>query len=306
VSSSEIDKVACFFRDFKWVRLGLSFETCNIDEGFFGKPGSIIKSSVHLTVKAFAIVDSYKTFYVPVNLHEKFPNLYVAQIEKCSIRHIGNEFQGLNELQVLYLDNNKIRTIDDQAFKDNSKLTFLSLLDNNINYVNPVWFEHLTSLRTLYLDDNDIRYIDPLTFTSLVSIENIDLRSNEISYLDPKTFENLLKLKNFTVAHNHLTVIEKDLFKTNVNLHRVVFDFNNIQFMDPDMFDGRDNMFMVDLKGNPCVSRYFSNNFFDDMKSELKEKCSDESLIQSERVEYEKLKSFAETCDFLWLTCGSC
>jgi hypothetical protein len=298
VSSDEIDEVECSFEETEWTRLKLTLNTCKIEEGSFGEPGSIISNDQDETVKAFWMDDKYQTFYLPVNFFEKFPNLFAVNIEKCSIRHIGNEFQGLKELQALYLVENKIKTIDDQAFKDNTKLNLIDLNNNRIKYVKPVWFEQLTSLRTLHLNNNNIRYVDPLTFTSLVSIENINLNDNEISYLDPKTFENLLNLKNFTAANNDLTVVEKDLFKTNVKLHRVVFDYNTIKVMYPDMFDGNENMFMIDLYGNPCVSGYFGKDDFSDMKTKLKEKCSDESQSQAEKLEYEGLKSVAETCKF--------
>jgi len=87
-------------------------------------------------------------------------------------------FSGLTELKVLSLSYNAIKSIDPDAFKDNTKLSNLDLKGNKITEITTDTFSGLTELQYLNLSYNPINSIDPDAFTKNPKLNTIDFTGN--------------------------------------------------------------------------------------------------------------------------------
>ncbi|CRL03220.1 CLUMA_CG016747, isoform A [Clunio marinus] len=96
-----------------------------------------------------------KVEYLPIFIHEKFPNLEALSAYDCSIKEISKEsFKELNKLKVLWLSGNQIQKIESDVFKD---LTLLEIVDLSLNQISSMKgdsFEGLKHLKAVGLKGN--------------------------------------------------------------------------------------------------------------------------------------------------------
>lgn len=89
----------------------------------------------HETVSILDLFCNNKTFYLPIKIDKKFPNLEKYFASSCSIKSISRvNFRNLQKLVQLSLSNNKITTIDDDTFDDLAALEELNL--GELKYLN--------------------------------------------------------------------------------------------------------------------------------------------------------------------------
>jgi Leucine-rich repeat (LRR) protein len=63
--------------------------------------------------------DNNKISFLPIKVHETFPNLLLYTASKCSLTKITKKnFEGLSKLKGLWLGTNQITTINDDTFED--------------------------------------------------------------------------------------------------------------------------------------------------------------------------------------------
>lgn len=81
-------------------------------------PDFLITSDRDETVEGFAAWTNKKLEFLPTNLGEKFPNLIVLSAQNSAIKKITKKsFKGLGRLRKLYLHDNQIEAVDDDAFE---------------------------------------------------------------------------------------------------------------------------------------------------------------------------------------------
>jgi len=71
-----------------------------------------------------------------------------------------NLFQGLSNLEFLYLDTNMISKLENNTFKGLTNLTFLDISSNSLNKLESLAFNNLENLKILYLDRNKLTKLD--------------------------------------------------------------------------------------------------------------------------------------------------
>jgi len=112
---------------------------------------------------------------------------YVIKLDLSNNR-IGRNLTRTNlnclfSLQELYLSNNLIENLDEQAFDFTINLRTLDLSFNQISNIPFNLFKYkLKSLKNLYLQNNKLQQLEPWYFY-LENIENIDLKNNSIVQL---------------------------------------------------------------------------------------------------------------------------
>ena len=67
--------------------------------------------------------------------------------------------QAISQLNTLALDNNKIRTVDSEAFANLTSLTNLDMKTNNLESVPNIALQQLSSLKYLNLGENLITHL---------------------------------------------------------------------------------------------------------------------------------------------------
>lgn len=119
--------------------------------------------------------------FLPADLHIKFKELRGLMITKSQVQEITRNSMRLEQLYILDLSGNELKTLDENLFDDCKELT------------------------RIYLKDNQIHFIDSTAFSGIkLNIEYLDLSNNtcynvSVSFNNDSTFStrtNTLRLKN--------------------------------------------------------------------------------------------------------------
>jgi len=136
----------------------------------------------------------------PTKLPPSVNELYLTQNQISYVS--GESLRGLVNLEVLYLDRNKLH---DGSFVAGG-------------------FESLVNLRTLELSSNLIRHIPPrISFT----LDKLHITANQLQYLRRSELDGLHNLRHLDVAYNRLRSVEHGTLEGLKNLQRVDLSGNN-------------------------------------------------------------------------------
>ncbi|XP_074029651.1 uncharacterized protein [Leptinotarsa decemlineata] len=178
-----------------------------------------------------------------------FKDAYIIQLDLCnsSIGTIGDHtFQDLHSI-LLNLSRNDI---EDLGFlKVINDVQILDLSYNKIRSITPESFSNLTHLRILYLNDNSISVVESGSF-GLDSIEVIKLCSNEITEIRTMTFNGNTNLREIILLDNPLVAIETNAFKSLPALEIIDLGNMKITSIQPQAFNNLQNLGVVYLNAN--------------------------------------------------------
>lgn len=92
------------------------------------KAGSIISLPRDEEMKKLNFRTNKKIFFLPIKISKSFPDLLVLDAGRCSLKKIAREsFQGLQNLQKLFLDQNRIEKVPKNTFEDLIELLIIDL-----------------------------------------------------------------------------------------------------------------------------------------------------------------------------------
>uniref|UniRef100_A0A182MVT5 Uncharacterized protein n=1 Tax=Anopheles culicifacies TaxID=139723 RepID=A0A182MVT5_9DIPT len=150
------------------------------------------------------------------------PLLRKLELNQNRLRNIDN-ISVFENLEVLELAHNDLRTLDLCVFQRMSKLRLLDLSSNNLALVrSSIGTEKLTSLTVLYLNDNRLTYLDLSVLRSFPALEKVHLANNGLVYVDHDSLPTMLpRLRVFHLQSNDwhceaLTELIGQLRKTGV------------------------------------------------------------------------------------------
>lgn len=148
----------------------------------------------------------------------------------------GNEISNIkdgvfNEVPVrtLNLSENRILTIENGAFSNNTYLESIDLSNNELAIFDPQWFSNCRSLQDISVNRNKIVEVNPIPFLSLdrnISV-TIRLSTNLIRQFDPILFEYFDDIEVLDISNNFITEIQEDLF-TNRTVKYLNVENNNL------------------------------------------------------------------------------
>ncbi len=188
-------------------------------------------------------------------------------------------FYGLNSLKTLNLNNNSLKKLENEPFKELKRLEYLSFYSNLLDYLHPSHFEGLGNLRQLNLDFNYLVKLENLTFSKLASLRNLSIELNQIAKIDTQAFSglertleflslnrnrlsfikhfyflNLGALRELYLVRNQISSIQVGSFSTLVNLNILDLSENSIFSISPDLFEPMVNLRKLILTSNVIVS----------------------------------------------------
>ena len=137
-------------------------------------------------------------------------------------------FEGITNLNGLYLSVNDIMWIHPRAFDDLSNLQYLFLIQNNITELHSQQFQRLTSLNILSLSKNQITRVDQSLFLELVNLKKLDVSYNNITDIHPPQFQECTNLISLLIDHNNINIIQPQQFLGLTNLEILILYDNNI------------------------------------------------------------------------------
>ncbi|XP_078601657.1 relaxin receptor 1-like [Branchiostoma floridae x Branchiostoma japonicum] len=132
----------------------------------------------------------------------------------------------------LKIDNENIKTLQNDSFVHYINLESLNLPRNQIQLIEPTAFRGLRNLAKLNLQENRIRCFHVDTFAELHKLARLFLSHNEIQTLMPGTFRNLHELQWLYLEDNKLTTIHPGTFSGLGNVHWLGLMGNRLQTLD--------------------------------------------------------------------------
>ncbi|NXS57001.1 NEPN protein, partial [Brachypteracias leptosomus] len=116
-------------------------------------------------------------------------------------RVTAQNFQGLQDLKHLFLDNNAVSVVEAGALQQCAQLSNLALEQNLLISI-PLRQVNLNTLARLDLKGNDIEDVGEQELKDLKQLQVLNLRNNKISALDRKVLEYLPRLRHLYLDGN--------------------------------------------------------------------------------------------------------
>lgn len=114
----------------------------------------------------------------------------------------SGQFDGLGDLQGLWLFGNQITSVERADFRGMSNLLALLLGGNQITSIANGSFQELGKLQILELSGNQITQIPADAFQSATDLQSLDLRDNQIATIDRGAFRGMRRLRNLNLDRN--------------------------------------------------------------------------------------------------------
>jgi Leucine-rich repeat (LRR) protein len=134
----------------------------------------------------------------------RFVNLIELNLKANRLITISGKINNLTELQKMYLQGNRLKTVRDEIFQL-VNLRELCLSNNELIII-PTEIGQLTNLKKMYLTGNKLTTI-PYTIGQLIHLDTLRLDNNQLKMI-PDEIGLLLKLKYLHINQNN-TFIEK-------------------------------------------------------------------------------------------------
>lgn len=166
----------------------------------------------------------------------EFPEIKVVDLSHNQLTTFRqSDLRAPSNLQVLYLNANRLGILADNAFHQMTHLRELNLADNQLAALPPTLFttSSMKSLESLHLQNNSLTLLTPELFSGLNNLAMLNLSYNAIDslYLQEDTFKGLSNLKFLDLSHNRLTAISGNTFKHLGNLQVLNVNFNQIAIL---------------------------------------------------------------------------
>ena len=122
-----------------------------------------------------------------------------------------HSFKGLSNLLYLNLGYNNIYKISLSAFDELDQLKVL-WLDHNLlkSLPDDVFFENQESLEQINLESNQLEFVQKFMLADLENLKQIFLQHNNIDFIHPKAFHSNKQLSRLFLHGNKLTSINKE------------------------------------------------------------------------------------------------
>ena len=162
-----------------------------------------------------------------------------------------NAFSGMDKLEDLYLNDNKISEVRPETWTGVTSLRRLLLSNNSIKRLPEAGFQGLSRLEDLWLYGNDLREVTSEVWVGLHSLRGLFLEKNKISSLPANAFGGLDKLQELYLHNNKITEIKANIFDKDLrSLRKVQLQNNKITFIQPGTFSNKNNLNLLRLSNN--------------------------------------------------------
>ncbi|XP_035688698.1 leucine-rich repeat-containing protein 15-like [Branchiostoma floridae] len=178
-------------------------------------------------------------------------NLQELQLQNnlfVSIQTVQYQFPVLTHL---YLNNNSITGIPDDAFSRQPKLVTLHLHSNRISTLSTTAFKELTQLNTLYLYNNHLTKLPEHLFTGLSDLRDLRLDNNLISDIFLNSFTGMSNLSFFSLSENKITSFPIGALSKIPSISALDLQNNQMQVLPLSAYDKLASISTVNIENNP-------------------------------------------------------
>ena len=186
-------------------------------------------------------------------------------------------FTGLPKLQELFLDHNKISTIDPFAFDGLIMLAYLDLRNNLINGLGNNSLANLPKLEQLYLVTNKIKTVAENAFNGTSSLTYVNFQANDLTVIPPLGHQPHLS-QIILEGNDIVDATFPSSFKTCSRNSGIVLSNNKIKALKNSTFDALDNSSLTKLYLSRNNINSIEAGTFSDFSSILSLKLGDNPL----------------------------
>jgi Leucine-rich repeat (LRR) protein len=169
---------------------------------------------------------SSSIYYIPSELFTVFQNIDYLELKTQHVKEIRsgtfNDAKSLRSLQLhsnkitklmaynlradnlkeLYIQNNQIEKIDENAFMGSTALEIVHLCGNKLKGIPEKLFKNLFKLKNLSFNYNQIEFLPPNLFSNNYYLETLHLRVNRFKTISHKMFSHLINIRNLYLNGN--------------------------------------------------------------------------------------------------------
>lgn len=180
------------------------------------------------------------------------------------------DFDGLENLEMLDLSQNKITELPDRVFEPLTSLRNLDLSSNQITHISEECFQGMALLERLYLYSNNLETIHPTAFNGLEHLLELKLQGNQLTSLPVLSMPRLLlldlrfnvlstlgpsdlqtpNLESLKLGGVGLSSLNKELIGSLKNLHELDISENQLDSFPPVLKEIK-GLIYLNLAGNP-------------------------------------------------------
>ncbi|XP_060530666.1 leucine-rich repeat-containing protein 15-like [Cylas formicarius] len=166
------------------------------------------------------------------------------------IDHVAeNAFSGVKRLYELRLENNALKTLI-PGFLNDFQSNLVNLSDNFIAKLPNGAFKGSESVLILDLSNNDINAVDVDAFVGLSDLEELELSNNRLCHLKLGVFESLKFLRRLNLADNKFTRFPLGVFSGLTNLNYLIIANNSLDMLNGGVLLPFMHLLKLDVSGN--------------------------------------------------------
>jgi Leucine-rich repeat (LRR) protein len=196
-------------------------------------------------------------------------SINVLQLQDNRIRWIERyAFSGIKNLNRLTLENNLITNLSFLLLTEMKTLEHLNIQNNSVAIIDQSWFMLANNLFDLYMSKNLLTSLAANSFSNLSKLKQLVLNHNNIETIQSNSFRNLKSLTLLTLNGNKIKILESFTMTDLISMSLYgLFELNNqnIQFIQPFAFLGLNKMGALTLASNSLTS--LTNNSFTGMNN---------------------------------------
>ncbi|KAM3958443.1 toll-like receptor 7 [Aphomia sociella] len=200
----------------------------------------------------------------------------LRELKKLSIRSKNNDwnknlelslgtFNGLRELQTLDLGSNNLKTVPSDVFCPLDNLQVLNLTQNKIRSVDRLGFGKScgSGLRSLDLSNNEIKSLtEESEISGLRRLQELRLQHNNISDISGETFNGLISLRILNISNNNIQSLPEGTFANTKELREVYLNNNLLFELARGVFHRLEQLLVLDLSNNQLSSAHIDGGTF--------------------------------------------
>ncbi|XP_072021786.1 uncharacterized protein [Amphiura filiformis] len=188
---------------------------------------------------------------------------YDGIILDCSYRKLtGVPTFNSNYTKTLDLNYNSLKTITDRPFRNLLSLRYLYLADNQISVINNDAFYGLSQLESLYLQNNvNYLHIIGAPFEQTPSLVQLDLSNNRIHDLSSTTFNGLWNLQTLDLSHNLIQTMPGGIFNHLQHLRLLDLSENFMKIIPSHAIASLHSLRTFDMNWSLITLPYFGQEF---------------------------------------------
>ncbi|KAL3085067.1 hypothetical protein niasHS_010136 [Heterodera schachtii] len=141
-------------------------------------------------------------------------------------------FDGLDELQMLLLDHNKIEKMDEELFSGGSAKVHTLAMSNNALTEMPVAVRRLQKIKRMDFSNNRISHLYKFVLNKLAHLSKLNLAGNSLESVESFVFSDCANLAEISLAKNRIQTISSDAFAKCPRLRKIDLSGNKIQSLN--------------------------------------------------------------------------